>query len=194
MPRQSKSKLFINIQFFKVNLEIITPEKKLYEGKVDLVKVPGTKGPFTILRNHAPIISTLEKGTIRIVNKKNETSYIEILGGMSQAAVEDATLAVMSRPGYRHYASLDPGEMFAVKGGSCQDLVGRIDVQVVLLGFHFKVIYSGGNRMFMIDDVDLIPDYAAGMFDPLTTGHEVVACVFRKGGGHSAMPSSQAGA
>lgn len=65
-----------------VNLEIITPAERLYQGEVNLVRVPGTKGPFTILRNHAPIISTLEKGTVKIVDKQNETSYIEVLGGI----------------------------------------------------------------------------------------------------------------
>ena len=65
-----------------VNLEIITPAERLYQGEVNLVRVPGTKGPFTILRNHAPIISTLEKGTVKIVDKQDETSYIEVLGGI----------------------------------------------------------------------------------------------------------------
>ena len=65
-----------------MNLEIITPAEKLYQGEVNLVRLPGTKGSFTILRNHAPIISTLEKGTVKIVYKQNETSYIEVLGGI----------------------------------------------------------------------------------------------------------------
>ena len=65
-----------------MNLEIITPAEKLYQGEVNLVRLPGTKGSFTILRNHAPIISTLEKGTVKIVDKQNETSYIEVLGGI----------------------------------------------------------------------------------------------------------------
>jgi F-type H+-transporting ATPase subunit epsilon len=65
-----------------VDLEIITPAEKLYQGEVDIVRLPGTKGPFTILKNHAPIISTLEKGTVKIVDKNNKTSYIEVLGGI----------------------------------------------------------------------------------------------------------------
>lgn len=65
-----------------MNLEIITPAEKLYQGEVNLVRVPGTKGSFTILRNHAPIISTLERGTVKIVNEQDETSYIEISGGI----------------------------------------------------------------------------------------------------------------
>ncbi|UCH13245.1 MAG: ATP synthase F1 subunit epsilon [Bacteroidales bacterium] len=65
-----------------MDLEIITAAERLYQGEVNLVRVPGTKGPFTILRNHAPIISALEKGTVKIVDKHNETSYIEVLGGI----------------------------------------------------------------------------------------------------------------
>ena len=51
-------------------LEIIAPDQKLYSGEVDLVQVPGSKGSFEILRNHAPIISTLEQGQIKIVDLK----------------------------------------------------------------------------------------------------------------------------
>ena len=65
-----------------MNLEIITSGEKLYQGEVNIVRVPGTKGPFTILKNHAPIISTLEKGTVKIVDIHNKTSYIDVLGGI----------------------------------------------------------------------------------------------------------------
>lgn len=47
-----------------LNLKIVSPEKVVFEGEVDSVLVPGTSGQFEILANHAPIISTLEKGTI----------------------------------------------------------------------------------------------------------------------------------
>lgn len=65
-----------------MNLEIITPGEKLYDGKVKLVKVPGTKGSFAILRNHAPIISTLQEGSIKIIDQDNKTSFIDIKGGI----------------------------------------------------------------------------------------------------------------
>ncbi|MBN2215729.1 MAG: ATP synthase F1 subunit epsilon [Bacteroidales bacterium] len=65
-----------------VNIEIITPEKRLYQGKVKLVKVPGSKGSFEILHNHAPIISTLDKGTIKIVSDEDGTVNIDIEGGI----------------------------------------------------------------------------------------------------------------
>lgn len=63
-------------------LEIITPDKKLFSGEVNLVKVPGTKGSFAILKNHAPIISTLEKGQIKIVKADEKEEFIDIEGGM----------------------------------------------------------------------------------------------------------------
>ena len=49
-----------------MTLEILTPDKKVYEGEVTSVTVPGTAGSFEILNNHAPIISTLEDGKVII--------------------------------------------------------------------------------------------------------------------------------
>jgi len=63
-------------------LEIIAPDQKLYSGEVDLVQVPGSKGSFEILRNHAPIISTLETGQIKIVDTKGGIRFFEVDGGV----------------------------------------------------------------------------------------------------------------
>jgi F-type H+-transporting ATPase subunit epsilon len=63
-------------------LEIITPDKKVFEGEVKLVQLPGSKGMFELLKNHAPIISTLEKGTIRIQDMNNREQQFEIDGGV----------------------------------------------------------------------------------------------------------------
>ena len=68
-----------------MQLEIIAPDKNLYSGEVDLVQVPGSKGSFEILRNHAPIISTLEHGTIRIVDIKGGILLFEVDGGVIEA-------------------------------------------------------------------------------------------------------------
>ena len=65
-----------------MELEIITPEKKIYEGDVRLVKVPGTKGSFEILHNHAPLISTLERGTIKIISEDDKDEFFEVTGGI----------------------------------------------------------------------------------------------------------------
>ena len=63
-------------------LEIITPDKKLFTGEVKLIQVPGTKGSFEILKNHAPIISTLEQGTIKIIDQQNHEEFFDIPGGV----------------------------------------------------------------------------------------------------------------
>ncbi|MFW5754966.1 MAG: ATP synthase F1 subunit epsilon [Tangfeifania sp.] len=60
-------------------LEIVTPDKIIFEGEVRSVKLPGSKGSFQLLKNHAPIISTLEKGTLKVVdeNKKEHSFFVE---------------------------------------------------------------------------------------------------------------------
>jgi F-type H+-transporting ATPase subunit epsilon len=65
-----------------VKLEIITPEKKLFDGKVKLVQVPGAKGSFEILPNHAPIISTLTRGTIKVIDEADKQEMIAIVSGI----------------------------------------------------------------------------------------------------------------
>ena len=63
-------------------LDILTPEKKLFEGDVKSVKFPGTNGEFEILNNHAPIISTLTKGENRVLNSNDEQEVFNINGGV----------------------------------------------------------------------------------------------------------------
>ncbi len=48
-------------------LEIVSPEKTLFNGDVESVLVPGSDGSFQMLNNHAPIVSTLSKGTVKIL-------------------------------------------------------------------------------------------------------------------------------
>jgi len=55
-----------------MKLEIITPEAQLFQGEVSMVQVPGKKGAFQILSHHAPIISTLDPGEIRVVLRSGE--------------------------------------------------------------------------------------------------------------------------
>ena len=50
-------------------LEIISPEKTLFKGEVDSILFPGTYGDFQVLNNHAPIVSTLSKGKVKILGK-----------------------------------------------------------------------------------------------------------------------------
>jgi F-type H+-transporting ATPase subunit epsilon len=64
-----------------MTLEILTPDKKVFEGEVTSVTVPGTMGSFQILKDHAPIISTLEDGPVIIKNKTEEQTF-NIKGGV----------------------------------------------------------------------------------------------------------------
>ncbi len=50
-------------------LEIISPEKTLFKGEVESILFPGTYGDFQVLNNHAPIVSTLTKGKVKIIGK-----------------------------------------------------------------------------------------------------------------------------
>jgi F-type H+-transporting ATPase subunit epsilon len=63
-------------------LEIITPDKKIYSGDVDSIKLPGTEGSFGILNNHAPLIATLKKGIVKITNTSSTVENFEINGGV----------------------------------------------------------------------------------------------------------------
>lgn len=66
-----------------MQLEILTPDRKLFEGEVTSVKVPGSKGQFEVLKNHAPIISSLEKeGKVRVITSDNKAVYFDVKGGV----------------------------------------------------------------------------------------------------------------
>ncbi len=63
-------------------LELITPDKVLFSEEILLVQLPGHKGSFEILKNHAPIISSLTEGLVRIIDtEKNEHKFM-ISGGI----------------------------------------------------------------------------------------------------------------
>lgn len=63
-------------------LEIITPDKKLYSGEVKQVNLPGSEGSFEILTNHAPIISTLTKGMVKLIDIDGKNKSFDIGGGV----------------------------------------------------------------------------------------------------------------
>ena len=62
-------------------LEIITPQKIGYKGNVVSITVPGTKGNFQVLFNHAPIISSLEIGELKITESENNVLHFATSGG-----------------------------------------------------------------------------------------------------------------
>ncbi|GMV77111.1 MAG: hypothetical protein AMXMBFR79_02470 [Chitinophagaceae bacterium] len=77
-----------------MTLEILTPEKKLYSGDVYGVQLPGTTGLFEVLDKHAPIVSALNKGKIKILKTQTSFEYFDILKGFVEVLNNKATVLV----------------------------------------------------------------------------------------------------
>jgi F-type H+-transporting ATPase subunit epsilon len=73
-------------------LEIITPEQTLFTGEVSLVQLPGIDGSFEILNNHAPLISVLSNGKVKIQDSQKQLRYFEIKGGVVEVLHNKVTL------------------------------------------------------------------------------------------------------
>ena len=77
-------------------VEILTPEKKLFEGSAESAKFPGSDGSFQVLENHAPLISSLDKGLMSLVTSKGMMEYqvgggvVEILNNKVTVLLEKA--------------------------------------------------------------------------------------------------------
>ncbi len=78
-----------------MHLVVLTPEKKYFEGEVSLIQVPGSDemGAFEILANHAPIVSSIRSGKVRIKTDKEEKIFF-VKGGFLEAANNDISLLV----------------------------------------------------------------------------------------------------
>ena len=62
-------------------LTILSPEKKIFEGKVTQVTLPGSEGSFQVLKNHAPLVSLLVQGTL-VYETEAERKALPIAGGV----------------------------------------------------------------------------------------------------------------
>lgn len=63
-------------------IEIITPDATIFTGEVSLAQFPGKDGSFEILNHHAPLVSVLKKGKIKIVDQDKQTRYFDVAGGI----------------------------------------------------------------------------------------------------------------
>ncbi|MBQ6683515.1 MAG: F0F1 ATP synthase subunit epsilon [Bacteroidales bacterium] len=77
-----------------MKVKITKPDSTLFEGDAKLIQLPGTGGLFEILNNHAPIISALKKGTVRLVTEQNETQTFDIRGGVAKGQNNDILILV----------------------------------------------------------------------------------------------------
>ena len=76
-----------------LNLKIVSPEKIEYEGNAEIVSVPGTLGAFEILKDHAPIISSLEKGVVEYTCDYGK-HQLPILGGFVEVVKNKVTICI----------------------------------------------------------------------------------------------------
>jgi F-type H+-transporting ATPase subunit epsilon len=78
-----------------MTLEILTPERKLFSGEVYGVQMPGISGSFEVLDRHAPLVSALKKGRIKVLRDRqnHDTSY-DIQGGFVEVLNNKATVLV----------------------------------------------------------------------------------------------------
>lgn len=83
-----------------MHLEIVTPEKNIYSGEVDLVNFPGSDGSFGVMKDHAAIVATLKAGTIKV---------LQVEGGYNKINSESGKL--------EHDMSRDKELFFEVNGG-----------------------------------------------------------------------------
>ena len=82
-----------------MNLEILTPERKLFSDEVYGVQLPGTNGLFEILEKHAPLVSAQNAGRVKVLKDKNnhlsyfdiQSGFVEVLNNRVVVLVEGAT-------------------------------------------------------------------------------------------------------
>jgi F-type H+-transporting ATPase subunit epsilon len=64
-----------------MNITVLTPDRELFHGSITSVKVPGVKGKFQVLENHAPIVSSLLSGMVTLVTDAGEYTYWDAAAG-----------------------------------------------------------------------------------------------------------------
>lgn len=77
-----------------MNLEILTPDKKIFSGEVYGVQLPGITGVFEVLEKHAPIVSALKAGKLKILKDKNASLQYTIQGGFVEVINNKTTVLV----------------------------------------------------------------------------------------------------
>jgi len=65
-----------------MQVEIISPEKKIYTGEAKLIQLPGSDGSFEIMKDHAPLISSLQEGSIKVISNEGAIQNFDVKGGI----------------------------------------------------------------------------------------------------------------
>lgn len=77
-----------------MNLVILSPEKEIFSGEVKSVKVPGSEGQFEMLNNHAAIVSSLQKGEVRVIKANGEKLSFGVTGGFAECLHNEVSVLV----------------------------------------------------------------------------------------------------
>ena len=77
-----------------MKLEVLTPDRHVFNGEVTSVKVPGTEGEFEVLNNHSALVSSLKTGTVRIIKKGGEKQTFKIGSGFIEVLRNEISLLV----------------------------------------------------------------------------------------------------
>ena len=78
-----------------MHLEVVSPEAILFSSEVDSIAVPGTNGEFQMLNNHAPIVSVLKEGTVKIhVHTQDHLELDDLHGKIVKHADDDKILTI----------------------------------------------------------------------------------------------------
>lgn len=79
-----------------MNLVVLSPDKEIFKGAIKSVTVPGTSGRFELLNNHAAIVSSLQKGNVRVIKEDGERMEFEVNGGFVECLNNEVALLVSS--------------------------------------------------------------------------------------------------
>lgn len=77
-----------------MELIVLTPEKEIFQGAINSVKVPGANGQFEVLKGHAPIVSSLVTGPVRIIGSNGDKKIFNIAKGFIEVLGNEVSLLV----------------------------------------------------------------------------------------------------
>ena len=77
-----------------MTLEILTPEKKIFSGEVYGIQLPGISGSFEVLDKHAPIVSALKEGQLKVLKDKTNSTFYSIKSGFVEVLNNNAVVLV----------------------------------------------------------------------------------------------------
>jgi F-type H+-transporting ATPase subunit epsilon len=75
----------------KLNFSLVSPERELFAGEVDQVDAPGSEGDFGVLAGHAPFMTTLKEGRVKVFNE-SETRVFDVRGGFADVTPDGLTI------------------------------------------------------------------------------------------------------